>query len=166
MATKLPYWNYFISKHCIVKRQLAGCQKNVRIWRHNVIFFLSCPELYDWRQLTPEAGWQRNRRGVRSKRVINYKELADVKLPRTKRPQRTRSHGLYPIEVVERAPDNRVKIHYIGYHARFDEWRGESEIELLTQNNDESENEHDLGSCPPLGHPFSLYHELGTRQWK
>ena len=106
---------------------------------------------------------EKSPRRIRSKRVINYKELADVKLPRTKRPQRTRSHGLYPIEVVERAPDNRVKIHYIGYHARFDEWRDESEIELLTQNNDESENEHDLGSCPPLGHPFSLYHELGTR---
>jgi len=101
---------------------------------------------------------------TRSKQVINYKELADVKLPWTKQPRRRCSDGLYPVEVLEQALENRVIINYIGYHAHFDEWRDESEIELLTQDNAaESENEHNLGSSLPLGHPFSLYYELGTR---
>ena len=91
-------------------------------------------------------------------------ELADVKLPRTKRPRRRCSDGLYPVEILERALEYQVKIHYIGYHAHFDEWKDESEIELLTQDNAaESENEHNLGSSLHLGHPFSLYYELGTR---
>ena len=41
----------------------------------------------------------------------NYKDLADVKLPRA-RPQATESK-LYPVEIVEEEED-RVKVHYIG----------------------------------------------------
>ena len=101
---------------------------------------------------------EKSQQRTRSKQVINYKELADVKLPWTKQLRRRCSDGLYPVEVLEQALENRVKINYIGYHARFDEWRDGSKIELLTQDNAaESENEHNLG------HPFSLYYELGTR---
>ena len=39
---------------------------------------------------------------TRSKSVINYKELADLKLPQTKRSSKqARSDALHPVEVLE-----------------------------------------------------------------
>ena len=50
----------------------------------------------------------------------NYKDLADVKLPRAQ-PQMTESK-LYPVEIVEEEED-QVKVHYIGYDSAYDEWK-------------------------------------------
>ena len=64
------------------------------------------------------------------KRVINFKELVDIKLPKAKKTKEARNDSqLYDIEVLERDPRTQsVKIHYIGYSARHDEWRPVSDI--------------------------------------
>ena len=64
------------------------------------------------------------------KRKINFKQLVDVKLPKAKRIKATRSESqLYDIEVIEDDPSTqRMKIHYIGYSSRYNEWRPASDI--------------------------------------
>ena len=64
------------------------------------------------------------------KRVINFKELVDIKLPKAKKTKEARNDSqLYDIEVLERDPRTQsVKIHYIGYSAGHDEWRPVSDI--------------------------------------
>ena len=60
----------------------------------------------------------------------NYKDLADVYLPweskRTKKDDK-----LYPTEVVEEAENERVRIHYVGWPEKYDEWRSSADIVSL-----------------------------------
>lgn len=64
------------------------------------------------------------------KRLINFKELSDIKLPKAKRIKEARNENrLYDVEVLENDPrTQRVKIHYIDYSSRYDEWRPSSDI--------------------------------------
>ena len=64
---------------------------------------------------------------LRSKERKNYREIADIRLPRPERLQAT--NKLYPVKVLER-DNQRVKIHYVGYSNVHDEWRDE-EITLF-----------------------------------
>ena len=58
----------------------------------------------------------------------NYKDLADIKLPRVKRStKQTNPNQLYAIEIVEDKGD-QVKIHYTGYSSKYDEWRDREDI--------------------------------------
>ena len=65
-------------------------------------------------------------------KVVNYRALSDVKLPRVK--GKTHAGGtdedkreLFALEVIERDNENRrVKVHYIGYSD--DEWRDAHDI--------------------------------------
>ena len=74
---------------------------------------------------------------LRRKEKISYRELADVRLPRPKRVE----DKLYPIQVLERQ-DGRVKIHYVGYNSRCDEWRNDSDIQGQETESDALQIEH------------------------
>ena len=66
---------------------------------------------------------------VTRKRAIKFRELADVKLPKPERVRRQDPERLYDVQVLDRDPGNeKVKIHYIGYSSRYDEWRSASEV--------------------------------------
>lgn len=71
---------------------------------------------------------------LRAKPRKNYKEMADIQLPRSIRARNPEPEDkLYPVEVVERdAMNRRVKVHYLGYGTEYDEWKEDSEIETLS----------------------------------
>ena len=86
-------------------------------------------------------------------KIVNYKELADLKLPKSRAAKRSDS-TLYPVEVIEKdSASGRVKIHYVGYSARYDEWRNDSDIVDTS------------GEVPRplLSTDFSLYQELACK---
>ena len=69
---------------------------------------------------------------------INFHDLSDTKLPiirkKKSRSEKGPSQTLFPIEIVDKEPDKcRVKDHYIGYRSNFDEWKDESELEVLDE---------------------------------
>lgn len=78
---------------------------------------------------------------LRERKAVTYKDTTF--LPRATKVKKSK---LYPIEVLEETED-RVKIHFTGYDAKYDEWRDRSDIVApkcsLTQYR-----------------PFSLYNEL------
>ena len=86
----------------------------------------------------------------RPKRYVgrpNYRELADVKVPRrvscTKinRNISSKSSTLYRLKILERA-DRRVKVRYIGYSKKYDEWREADDIiDLNASDNSDEETE-------------------------
>lgn len=106
----------------------------------------------------------------------NYRELADVKVPKRSRlshPSSTSISGerndsssdkLYRLSIVDRDSENgRVKVRYIGYGAEYDEWRFLNDIIEL---NDSSSS--DEATCaPPVAavceSRFCLYKELRDR---
>lgn len=85
---------------------------------------------------------------LRSKRETSFVHLLDVKLPRARR-QRENGDKLYPVRVVESSGD-RVKIHYVGYAEKHDEWREVNDV--VTVEPDTS----------PSYVPFELHHELAV----
>ena len=95
-------------------------------------------------------------RRLRTKRRRNYKELTHIALPRPIR-QKANSSRLYPIDVVERDQNGRLKIHYIGFSSVFDEWREPLDIVPLGEEGSSTkQNESSVYL------PFSLYSELGN----
>ena len=69
---------------------------------------------------------------------LNYSELADVKVPRrtlsTKVNETTlpKYSTLYRLKILERDEENkRVKVRYIGYSRKYDEWRKADDILLI-----------------------------------
>ena len=63
----------------------------------------------------------------------NYKELADLKLPRAERAaKQVQDDHLYELEVIEEDEySGRVKVHYIGYGPEHDEWRDKKDVVVL-----------------------------------
>ena len=54
-------------------------------------------------------------------KIVDYKELATLKLPRLRAEDRCNdSQTLYPVEVIDKDSAGRVKIRYIGYSTRYD----------------------------------------------
>ena len=88
----------------------------------------------------------------RSKIRVDYRQLADIKLPRT--PKKVRKPELYPIRIAKR-DGARVKVHYIGYSSSYDEWKDISELEAIG----EAEREQ----APTHFQPFSLYKDLRVK---
>lgn len=83
----------------------------------------------------------------------NYRELNELKLPR---PERVKAvDKLYAVEVIEEDGD-RVKIHYVGYEDRFDEWRQREELE--NWHDDDEHGGQQLET--ELYQPFDLHQEL------
>ena len=80
----------------------------------------------------------------------DYKQLNDVHIPRIK-PSKREEDKLYPVEIVDRADDGRVKVHYIGFSDRYDEWK---------DNDDIVPNEAAGEQRVPVYKPFDLHCEL------
>ncbi len=71
---------------------------------------------------------------LRQKPRKNYQELADVKLPRSRRLTSRPEDVLYQVDVVEEDDETgRVKVHYVGYGDEDDEWKDGSEIVLKSE---------------------------------
>lgn len=66
---------------------------------------------------------------LRSRSRVNYREANDLRLPRAERVQ-ARSEELFPVEVIAKEA-KRVKVHFVGYSSKFDEWRDENELESV-----------------------------------
>ena len=67
---------------------------------------------------------------LRERTPKNYKDLGDVYLPQPSK-RTKKDEELYPIEVVEEAEGGeRVKIHYVGWSEKYDEWRSLTDIVL------------------------------------
>ena len=87
-------------------------------------------------------------RPKRSVGKVDYKDLADIKLPKrsrvTCRSKASLSASsdqsvLYRLKILERNED-RVKVRYIGYGSKYDEWRSSDEIvDLEEGDNNEAE---------------------------
>ena len=111
----------------------------------------------------------------RPKRAVNrpnYRELADVQVPKRAR-SNTRNRAtssstpeFYHLRILDRDEENgRVKVRYIGYSAKFDEWRREEDIVNL-EDDDSSSEETSPFSCQsqlPTVTKFCLYEELAFR---
>lgn len=93
-------------------------------------------------------------RGRRKKGRLDYRELADVRLPRATRRSHKATNDLFPVKIEERT-DSRVKVHYVGYSSIYDEWKDISELETLR----EEQAEQQPVPCTPF-QPFSLYKDL------
>lgn len=67
---------------------------------------------------------------LRSQRRSSYRELIRCKVPRISRPSNKKydPQKLYSVKIIE-TRDNRVKVHYVGYSSKYDEWKDKSEIE-------------------------------------
>ena len=92
----------------------------------------------------PEEMASRTTGRLRSKRTINYRDASDVRLSRAERIQ-AGMDKLYPVEVVKK--ENRlVKVHYVGYSTKYDEWREESDLEPV----DTSETSHRAASSEDM----------------
>jgi len=95
---------------------------------------------------------QHEGRSMRKKERVNYRDIAETKLPREKRKRTINSSDqLYPVTVVERN-ESQVKIHYVGYTSIYDEWRDINELEPL-------DAERETVSLAPF-QPHSLYKDL------
>ena len=86
----------------------------------------------------------------------SYRDLLSCKIPRM--PRRTTkkydSQKLYSVEIVE-TEDDRVKVHYVGYSSKYDEWKDKSEIKF-------SQCEDEVAD-PDIYEPFSLHKELSLK---
>ena len=82
---------------------------------------------------------------------------------------------LFRIRVVEER-GSKVKVHYIGYNKRFDEWKERDELVILDNNGscrsgnasvshsgNSSTTRTGIASLPTVWQPFSLYIELGNK---
>ena len=96
-----------------------------------------------------------------TRKVVDFKKLTTVELPKRRKLAKRDTDGLYDIEVLEKC-DGRVRIHYVGYSELYDECCLQSEI--VVQN---STVQHDTdGSravCVTVLYVFSLYRELSLR---
>ena len=98
--------------------------------------------------------------------VTNYKELLSVHCPvkqdkKVKMRLKSRREELYPVEIVERAEDKRVKVHYVRYKDVFEEWKDEDEFEELVQEVSSSSPAAKKSKLPvEVLEPFSLYIKL------
>ena len=63
---------------------------------------------------------------------------------------------LYRIRVVEENGD-KVKVHYIGYSKKYDEWKNKDELVSLEKDNS------DITPQPSTWQPYSLYRELANK---
>ena len=69
---------------------------------------------------------------LRVRKVKNYKEIVSVEQCKAAAKKRPREEKLYELEVVEKdKPNRRVKVHYVGYDAEYDEWRDEKDVKII-----------------------------------
>jgi hypothetical protein len=67
---------------------------------------------------------------LKKRKATSYAEVNLLHLPKPMK--RKREAKLYPVLVIEEDKENgRVKVHYVGYSTKFDEWKDTDEIEDL-----------------------------------
>ena len=103
----------------------------------------------------------------------SYRDLVHFKLPKsTPTPNRRRKitetsarDNLYPVKIVQKEGD-KVKIHYIGYGKKYDEWKDQCDVELIT-GDEVSQCESAIQEQDELPvqvyKPYSLYNDLSVR---
>ena len=70
---------------------------------------------------------------------------------------------LFKLKVIEEKED-MVKVHYIGYSKRHDEWRKKEDIVVLDDDSDDDDGGKDDGEEAVTGYiPFSLYRVLANK---
>ena len=98
-------------------------------------------------------------RELRSKKNVNYLELANLQLPSTHRKHHLdTSNGSYPIK-----SEHRVKVHYVGFASKYDEWKDASELESLETDEVDEEDSEDGSSVTSYFQPYSLYKNLSVK---
>ena len=81
---------------------------------------------------------------LRERKDVNY----NTKLPLPRATRTRKDEKIYPIEIVE-SKDDDVLIHYVGYDAKYDEWRTKDDV-IQPANKAKVD----------VYRPFNLYHEL------
>ena len=81
----------------------------------------------------------------------NYAELADVRVPKRRRIANNGIHAVrdvvddplqYRLEIIEDAENlDRVKVRYIGYSSKYNEWRTRNEIVELSENDTDDDDD-------------------------
>ena len=72
---------------------------------------------------------------LRQKERVNYRNAADIQLPRARRS--TKNDKFYELEIIEEDEyTGRVKVHYIGYGTECNEWREKSDIVVTKHQED------------------------------
>jgi len=113
----------------------------------------------------------------------DYREMVRLSIPKpsrktanTKQEVSENARKLFRLEIVdENARNETVKVHYIGYSSRFDEWRAKidvvdlsDDINTVPEGSELADNVEDM-SCLDSGpfsavlKPFSLYEELAYK---
>ena len=106
----------------------------------------------------------------------DYRSMADVTVPKRRKitcpelktPTNTNSQ-LFRLQVIDENSENElVKVHYVGYDNKFDEWRPKSEVIDLNEDsmkgNEVTENLQEVnGHASAVSKPFSLYEELAYK---
>ena len=100
--------------------------------------------------------WQRKLKWNKA----NYKELSCFKMPRLcdKKPIKV-TEQLYAVDVLEKNMAV-LKLHYVAYEDRFDEWGDEAELEMLDQ---EAEETQPSVEQPKVFETYSFYKDLGIK---
>ena len=94
----------------------------------------------------------------------SYKDLVNVELPRSLRKRKRtstesqRCEKIFPIEIVGKE-GKKVKVHYIGYDNKYDEWKDEEEILDYNESRRLTMNKSNELMCKP----FSLYEDLAIK---
>ena len=90
-----------------------------------------------------------------------YVEGSKVSKPSSNRTKKSsKSSDIYPIEVVdEDSSSSQVRVHYIGYSSKHDEWKSKEDIISLGDDPDPNPNTE----SGILVNRFSLYGELRSR---
>ena len=146
------YMHFFRSLRTVVPR-LRRVHASYLKWRPIIVAysFVSCA-------IRTRKIW-RSIYNLRSDRPrINYKALLEPKLPKLTastggRASRKIDTHLYPVEVVE-TEGTRMKIHYVGYADKHDEWREAEEVESVCEESEEAERYT----------PFARRQGLGSKQ--
>ena len=68
---------------------------------------------------------------LRAWKVTNYKDVVSVEQCKAAVKKRPREEKLYELEVVKDTRNSRVKVHYVGYDAEYDEWRDEKDVKII-----------------------------------
>ena len=93
-------------------------------------------------------------RELRSKKNVNYCELADLQLPRARRKHHLdTSNELFPVCILEKS-EHHVKVQYVGFASKYDKWKDESELESLETDEVVEEDSEDGSSVTSYFQPY------------
>jgi len=95
----------------------------------------------------------------------NYCDLTkcDVRIGRrAQRKTTTVRNGLYPVEILEACGD-RVKVHYVGYSKKYDEWKERGDVEDISTRPEDTSTRPEPSDTVPLYRPYSFYDDLKFR---